>query len=207
MIYDITRRVAANTAVFPGDTPYYPDLRLRMAAGASVNLVTVTTTLHIGTHVDAYFHYTPDGAFVDAMPLELYLGRALVVTTTKPDGALALEDLPPLPPRIERLLIHSPISDLPDSVFPDAFPYPSVALIVELAARGCRLIGVDSPSMDRADSADLPGHNAIRQHGMVNIENLMLAGVPDGEYELIALPLKLADACASPVRAVLRTLT
>jgi arylformamidase len=206
MIYDITRRVTVNTAVFPGDTPYHPDLKLRMAAGASVNLVTVTTTLHIGTHVDAYFHYTPDGAFIDAMPLEAYIGRAHVVTTTRHDGALALEDLPPLPPRVERLLIHSPISDLPDSIFPETFPYPGAALIAALALRGCRLIGVDSPSMDRADSADLPGHNAIRQHGMVNIENLMLTDVPDGEYELIALPLRLADACASPVRAVLRTL-
>lgn len=206
MIYDITRRVTVNTAVFPGDTPYHPDLMLRMAAGASVNLVTVTTTLHIGTHVDAYFHFTPDGAHIDAMPLEAYLGRAHVVTTTRHDGALALEDLPPLPAHIERLLIHSPVSDLPDSVFPNAFPYPSVALIAALAARGCRLIGVDSPSMDRVDSADLPGHNAIRQYGMVNIENLMLTDVPDGEYELIALPLRLADACASPVRAVLRTL-
>lgn len=207
MIYDITRRVTVNTAVFPGDTPYHPHLMLRMGAGAAVNLVTVTTTLHIGTHVDAYFHYAPDGVFVDAMPLEAYLGRAHVVTTTKRDGALTPEDLPPLPPHVERLLIHSPVSDLPDSVFPEAFPYPSVALIAELAEQGCRLIGVDSPSMDRADSADLPGHNALRQHGMVNIENLMLADVPDGEYELIALPLRLADACASPVRAVLRTLT
>ena len=68
------------------------------------------------------------------------------------------------------------------------------------------LIGLDVSSVDSVDSASLPGHHALKRLGMVNLENLMLRGVPDGDYELIALPLKLDAACGSPVRAVLRTL-
>jgi arylformamidase len=206
MIYDISRRIAPKTAVFPGDTPYSAKLNWSMAKGAPVNLVTVHMSPHVGTHADAYYHYTPDGTRAAEMPLENYVGRALLVSVSKHEGALTLADLPPLPERLERLLIRSHISDLPDEVFPQRFPYPSPHLIGDLAARGVMLIGIDAPSVDPFDSFDLPSHNALRQHRMVNLECLVLRGVPDGEYELIAPPLKLDGACASPVRALLRTL-
>ena len=69
-----------------------------------------------------------------------------------------------------------------------------------------RLIGLDSPSVDDFTSKDLPCHHALRRFGLVNLELVQLRGVPDGDYDLTALPLKLDDACGSPVRAVLRTL-
>jgi arylformamidase len=103
----------------------------------------------------------------------------------------------------ERLLIHSQVSDL-DEVWPDIFPYLSVELINWFAGQGGRLIGLDSPSADAFDSRDLPCHHALRRNGMVNLESLVLRDVPDGDYELVALPLKFADACGSPVRAILR---
>jgi len=206
MIYDITRRVSTTTAVFPGDTSYRADPLARIADGASVNVVTLTTTPHVGTHADAYFHYEPDGACAADMPLEQYIGRARVVSVSKTDGALSPADLPPLPERVERLLIRSFASDLDDSIFPAAFPYLSVELIAAVVARGGVLIGVDVPSVDHAESKELPCHHALYRHGIVNLENLLLRGVPDGDYELIALPLKLDGACASPVRAILRPL-
>ena len=106
-----------------------------------------------------------------------------------------------------RLLIHSHVSDLPDDVWPDEFPYPSVALIDYLAAQGCVLIGLDSPSFDELPSTTLEGHQALARNRIVNLETLNLRGVPDGDYELAALPLKLDEACGSPVRAVLQSLS
>jgi len=78
--------------------------------------------------------------------------------------------------------------------------------VERLAAKGVKLIGIDTASIDPADSKDLPSHQTIRRHGMRVLENLVLDDVPEGDYELIALPLKLVTADASPVRAVLRAL-
>lgn len=205
-LYDITRTVSPRTAVFPGDTTYRAEALLQLADGASVNLTTITTTPHIGTHADAYFHYEPDGAHPASMPLDAYIGRARVMSVTKRHGALSLDDLPAALAGAERLLIHSWVSDLPDDQWTRVFPYLSVELIEAAARAGIRLIGLDTPSVDDHDSKDLPCHHALKQYGLVNLESINLRGVPDGDYELIALPLKLDEACGSPVRAVLRAL-
>lgn len=206
MIYDITRTVSRDTAVWPGDTPYAAQPVLRLAEGDSVNLTTLVMSPHTGSHADAYYHYIPDDAHPAAMPLESYIGPARLVTVRRQDGPLFPADFAHLSLEgIRRLLIHSPVSDLPDERWPDQFPYLSVELIAWLSALGFVLIGLDSPSVDAFDSKELRCHHALRQYNMVNLECLRLRGVPDGDYELIALPLKLDGACGSPVRAILRS--
>lgn len=207
MLYDITRTVTPTLVVWPGDNPYSVRPILSLDAGNSVNLTTLTMTPHLGTHADAYYHFTREGTHPAKMPLDAYIGRARVVTVNKRDGALLPEDFAAYDlTHTERLLIHSHVSDLPDTQWAEEFPYLSVELIEWLAGLGVRLIGLDSPSVDAFDSTTLPCHHALRQHNMVNLESVYLRGVPDGEYELIALPLKLDLACGSPVRAVLRTI-
>lgn len=205
MLYDITRTVRPSTAVWPGDAPYRVGIALDMTTGSSVNLTTLSLSPHTGTHADAYFHYTRGGAHPASMSLSPYLGPARVATVSRRDGPLSPSDFAPgALDGVQRLLIKSHVSDLPDDQWPSEFPYLSVELIETLASQGCVLIGLDSPSVDAFDSADLPCHNAIRDAGMVNLELCQLRDVPDGDYELIALPLKLDLACGSPVRAVLR---
>lgn len=207
-IYDITRTISPALKVWPGDAQYRVNAVLKMDEGAAVNLTNLTLSAHTGTHADAYFHYTKDGAHPAQMPLEQYIGPARVVTVIKRDGGLEKEDFAPgVLEGARRLLIHSHVSDLPDDVWPDEFPYPSVALIDFLGAQGCVLIGLDSPSFDELTSTALEGHHALARNRIVNLETLNLRGVPDGDYELAALPLKLDEACGSPVRAVLRSLT
>lgn len=207
-VYDITRTISPTLKVWPGDTHYSASAMLKLSEGAAVNLTTLTLSAHTGTHADAYFHYTKDGAHPSQMPLEKYIGPARVVTVTKHDGPLEKEDFAPgVLEGVRRLLIHSHVSELPDDVWPSAFPYPSLALIEYLSTQGCVLIGLDAPSFDELSSTALEGHHALARHQMVNLETLILSGVPDGDYELSALPLKLDDACGSPVRAVLRSLT
>jgi arylformamidase len=129
------------------------------------------------------------------------------VTVSKEDGGLTPDDFPEGSlNNVERLLIHSHVSDLGDEAWAQHFPYLSVPLIERLAGKGVVLIGLDSPSVDAFESKDLPCHHALKRYGMVNLESLFLRNVPDGDYELIALPLKLDLACGSPVRAVLRSL-
>ncbi len=207
MIYDITRHIQPNTAVWPGDAPYQVETLASIEQGAAVNLTNITISPHTGTHADAYYHYQIDGAHPAQMDIAPYIGQARVVTVDRRDGALTLDDFKHLDlVGAQRLLIHSHVSDLPDHQWADEFPYLSVELIAHLAQLGIVLIGLDSPSVDDFHSKDLPCHHAILQHQMVNLELLNLRGVPDGDYELIALPLKLDLTCGSPVRAILRTL-
>lgn len=207
MLYDITRTVTPTLHVWPGDTPYTVQHVLRRSEGASVNLTTLNLSAHTGTHADAYYHYENDGAHPAQMPLSAYIGKARVVTVSKRDGALLPDDFAHVNLQgAERLLLHSWVSDLPDNEWPPIFPYLSVELIEWLSSLNIVLIGLDSPSVDAFDSTELMCHHALSRYKMVNIETLQLRGVPDGDYELTALPLKLDLTCGSPVRAVLRTL-
>lgn len=207
MLYDITRTVTPQTAVWPGDAPFQAVPQAEIARGMAVNLFTLTLSPHTGSHADAWYHYEADGAYPAEMPLDAYFGACRVVTVQRRNGALTTGDFPAGSlDGVERLLVHSHVSALPDNVWPAEFPYASPELIAQLAAGGCRLIGLDSPSFDALDSTELPAHHALYRHQMVNLECLQMSGVPDGEYELIALPLKLGSVCGSPVRAILRSL-
>ncbi|KXK21312.1 MAG: cyclase [Chloroflexi bacterium OLB15] len=206
-IYDITRTVTPEIAVWPGDQHYSVKLSASLEQGDSVNLTTLVLSPHTGSHADAAFHTEHGGTHPAAEKLDAFLGIARVVTVSKRDGALLPSDFPEGSLEgVQRLLIHSHVSDSPDERWPDVFPYLSEILIQQFAEQGGLLIGLDSPSVDAFDSKALHCHHALRRCGLFNLETLCLAGVPDGDYELIALPLKLDLACASPVRAILRTL-
>ena len=208
MLYDITRTISNTTHVWPGDTPYSVTQTLSKSAGDAVNLLTLTLSAHTGTHADATYHYAEDGEHPATMPLAAYIGPARVVHVALRDGPLLPQHLSHIDlTGGERLLIRSHVSDLPDDQWPQTIPYLSVDLIEHLAGLNYKLIGLDSPSVDAFDSKDLPCHHALRRYGLVNLEHLLLRGVPEGDYELVALPLKLDAACGSPVRAILRTLS
>lgn len=204
-LYDISRTLSPVTAAWPGDRPFSYEPVLKKTDGHAINLTQFTMSPHIGTHADAGFHFDDQGTQPYELPLAHYIGRAQVVTIEREEGAILPDDVADfIEAPLERLLIHTWVSDVPDSVFPEDFPYPSVALIDWLAEQGAVLLGMDSPSVDDFNSKTLDGHHRLASHGMVHLENLMLAGVPDGLYELVALPLKFKGLCASPVRAVLR---
>ncbi|MFN8379858.1 MAG: cyclase family protein [Anaerolineae bacterium] len=206
MLYDISRTVTSTTAVWPGDGPFQATPQYEIAHGMAVNLFRLSLSPHTGSHADAWYHHEADGAHPAEMPIDAYMGPCRVITVQRRDGALTADDFPAGSlDGVERLLVHSHVSATPDDQWPTEFPYVSPQLVGQLAAGGCRLIGLDSPSFDALTSTALPGHHALYQHGLVNLECLQLSGVPDGDYELIALPLKLGGVCGSPVRAVLRT--
>jgi arylformamidase len=205
MLYDITPTIRTGTPVWPGDTAFAANLTWSIAAGASVNVTAITTTPHLGAHADAPFHTEPRGAGIAEMPLDSYLGpcRVVKVPATPLIEPRHVEGIDLTSPR--RLLFRS------DSVrdrrgFPERFTALSPELAAQLAGKGVLLVGMDTPSVDPFDSKDLLAHHALAQGGVAILEGLLLDGVPEGIYELIALPLKLEGLDASPVRAVLRSL-
>lgn len=206
-LWDISPPVHAGTPVFPGDTPYQQQWAASLGPGCPVNVATITLSPHVGAHADAPLHYDPDGVAVGALDLTPYLGPCRVIhaidagpLVTLADVAHALHE--PLPPRV---LLRT-YQRMPQDQFDTALPAFEPALVAHLADRGVLLVGIDSASVDPADSKALPSHQVLRQRGLRVLENLLLDDVPEGDYELIALPLKLSHADASPVRAVLREL-
>ncbi|MBN1311837.1 MAG: cyclase family protein [Anaerolineae bacterium] len=204
-IYDITRTISPSLAVWPGDPPFSFEHNFSIEAGDLVNLTKLKLSPHTGSHIDAPYHCDDAGAHPADLPLERYIGPAHVVTIARRYGGIVPEDFAGHDlAGMERLLIHTWTSELPDEQWPEDFPYPTLEIVDWLAARGVVLLGVDTPSVDQFEDDRLSCHHRLNQHGIAVLETLTLAGVPDGVYELVALPLKIADVCGSPVRAILR---
>ena len=200
---DISPTISPRTAVWTGDTPFSHEFLCRFDQGANLDLSTITTTVHIGAHTDAPSHYHPDGQTMEERPLELYYGSCQIISVDVPRGErIQPEHLNGIEITAERVLFHT--RSFPDpNQFTTDFNSLSPALIDHCAARGVRLIGLDTPSVDPYSSKALESHNAIARHDMAVLEGVVLTDVPDGVYTLIALPLKIQGSDASPVRAVL----
>ncbi|MCU1348704.1 MAG: kynurenine formamidase [Acidobacteria bacterium] len=204
-LHDISPPIDASLHVWPGDTPFVHTVNLDMNAGANLTLSDIRTTVHVGAHTDAPSHYVADGEDIAQRRLELYIGRCVVVSVDVGRGERIL------PRHIAGKSIDAPRVLFRTGTFPeprawnDDFASLSPELVDALHERGVVLIGIDTPSVDPFDSKALEAHNAFGRHDMAILEGIVLDGVPDGEYELIALPLRLMHADASPVRAILRT--
>ena len=205
MLYDISLSVGPGLALWPGDPPYSLARVSSLRLGDPVNLSAATLSLHAGTHVDAPLHLEQQGADAAGLDLHAYLGPALVVEAPSA-GAFGLECVRGLPLREHPRVLFRTAAWPDPSRFPDAIPAMTADLVDHLAAQGVLLVGVDVPSVDALDSTDLPNHRRLLRHGVAILESLRLSHVPPGPWELIALPLRLKDADASPVRAVLRPL-
>jgi arylformamidase len=205
-LIDISPLIDATIAVWPGDTPFAQTFNAEMSAGSNLTLSDIRTTLHVGAHTDATSHYVADGEDIASRSLDYYVGRCSVVHVDVARGERIF------PRHIEGKRIDAPRVLFRTGTFPDPrnwnddFAALSPELIDALHDRGVMLIGIDTPSVDPFDSKALEAHHALARHAMANLEGLVLDGVDEGEYELIALPLRIRGGDASPVRAVLRTL-
>lgn len=205
-LIDISPSVGPFSPVYPGDAPYRRDWQSRIGPDCAVNLSAITLSPHVGAHADAPLHYDAAGPSAGEMDLEPFIGHCRVIHAIElgprvqwRDIAHALPAGQAVPPRILlRTCRQQPRQWDPQLIGLEP------ELVERLADLGARLVGIDSASVDPADSVLLESHQALRRRGLRVLENLLLDAVPEGEYELIALPLKLVDCEASPVRAVLR---
>jgi arylformamidase len=211
MIYDISPPLSPRLAVWPGDAPLTRELLLEIGKASpgssfvsNITLSTLRATVHLGAHADAPSHYGADAPAIQERSLDFYLGSCQVVRVAAQRGTRVTPEMLPGPVRAERVLIATGTFPDPEDFNTD-FAALSPELVLRLHEQGVRLIGVDAPSVDLFDSKDLPTHRAFLHCDMAILEGLVLTDVPEGIYELIALPLRLVGFDASPVRAVLRT--
>jgi arylformamidase len=202
---DITRALTADLAPWPGDTSFDYRLVGRIAEGSSVNLGRIITSLHSGTHADAFFHFEEAGLTIDRFEPDRYVGPAAVVDLTAEFGhslgEITIADLESHA-RAPRLLLKT--GAWPDSTkFPEAIPVLAPGVAKWMQNRGVKLLGLDLPSVDAIDSKDLRNHHALAAADIAIVEGLDLSKAEAGAYSLAALPLKIVGGDGAPVRAIL----
>lgn len=206
-ILDISRPVRAGIPVWPGDTPFEYRRSWKIGGGCPVNVGQVTMSLHTGAHTDAPYHFDDAGAAIADVDLSKYLGPCVVVDARPAGRGLVPAELPAgteaalraAPRLLVRMYAARPTG------FDEHLPHLTPEMADWLAARGVVLVGVDSDSMDAFDSKELAAHHRLASHGIAILEGIDLSSVTPGVYDLVALPLRLVGADASPVRAVLVT--
>jgi arylformamidase len=204
-LWDISPTISGALPVWPGDTQFEASATWQIGTSCPVHVSRMTMTTHLGAHTDAPSHYDPAGLAIDAVCLAPYIGPCRVIDcigaalVDVADVAGSLDGVP------ARVLLRT-YAKAPQQQWDPAFAAISPAAIALLASKGVILIGTDAASLDPQDSKTLDAHNAVRACGMAILEGVVLDDVPAGDYELIALPLKLAGMDASPVRAILRSL-
>ena len=203
-LWDISQTLRPALPVWPGDTQFGFERTWRMDEGSPVNVGKMTMSTHSGTHADAPLHYAEDGLDAAGMELDPYIGTCLVVDARGVKGEVDVADLPHID-SVDRVLFRTW----------DTFPHeawrsdwlPIAAETIEwLALQGVKLIGTDAPSVDPQESKTMAAHKAVLKHDMRILEGLVLDDVPEGRYELIALPLKVGGGDAGLCRAILREL-
>ncbi|MEQ8410642.1 MAG: arylformamidase [Erythrobacter sp.] len=203
-IRDISQALHPGLPVWPGDTPFSQARTWQMEDGSSVNVSALTLSTHSGAHADAPLHYAADAPDIASVDLAPYVGECLVVDARGAGAMIEIDDLPPLH-GADRVLFRS-FDCFPRAEWQDDATALAPETIEWLGAQGVRLVGIDGPSLDPQDSQDMLAHKAVLKHDMRVLEGLVLDGVEEGRYELIALPLPIVGGDASPVRAVLRDL-
>lgn len=191
-------------AVFPGDTPFQEDFLMSTDKGQHLTLSKITTTVHLGAHTDAPNHYAPKSDGIEKRSLDYYLGSAQVIEVQIPRGKrIQVQDLKNKKIEAPRVLFKTLSFPNPNK-WTDDFNSLSAELVQYLADQKVVLVGIDTPSIDPSDDKILESHTSVHKNNMAILEGIVLDEVSEGTYELIALPLKIAGADASPVRAILR---
>ena len=177
-----------------------------MEDGSPVNVGRMTMSTHSGTHGDAPLHYSADAPDIASVELDPYIGECLVVDATGVTGGeVDVGDLPHIE-SADRVLFRT-FKSFPHDEWDSCFTAIAAETIEWLALQGVKLIGTDAPSVDPQDSKTMAAHKAVLDHDMRILEGLVLDDVPEGRYELVALPLKVAGGDAGLCRAILRELT
>ena len=205
-LWDISPAIHPAAPVFPGDTPYSQEWVASIGPGCPVNVSAIHLSPHVGAHADAPLHYDPQGAAIGMVNLDAFLGPCRVIHAIGCGPLIEWQHIAhAINARLPQRVLVRTYQSAPAGWDANLAAY-APKTVSRLADLGVKLIGIDTASIDPASSKTLDSHMVIRQRNLRVLENLVLDNVAEGDYELIALPLKLTEADASPVRAILRAL-
>ena len=205
-LIDISQVLNPSLPGWPGEPGFAMSACARITADCPVNTAALSLSTHAGTHADAPLHYDPQGADSAGSALDAYVGRCVVLDVRGCGVRVEPQDVAWDAIGDASRVLFRTYDRFPHRAWDDASTAIAAETIERLGAIGVVLVGTDAASLDPQHSKTMDAHHAVRRHGMRILEGLVLDDVPPGEYELIALPLRIAGADASPVRAVLRVL-
>lgn len=204
-IWDITPLITNNFPLWPESTPFLRIMEMDMEQGDPVTCSAIQSTVHLGAHADAPSHYAKDGLTIDECPLDYYIGLCQVIRINVSRGASITKDIVKCEIKAPRVLFACSTFDYTEP-FQTDFAAFDPAFFKVLGESHVKTVGIDGPSVDLFNATELPCHHLAYLYNIAILENLDLANVPEGFYELIALPIKIKGLDASPVRAILRSL-
>lgn len=186
--FDITR-VMQEAPRYPG-TPPLAIHHVSDLAGDGYNESKLTFYSHVGSHADAQTHFLQDGYTIAEMPVERYLGPCRVVTI-------------PANTVIGRAILYGKLDDISRIVLHGGGnSYLNEEAAAYLVQCGVQTVVTDALSVASIDREE-PVHRILLESGVAIVENVILDSIPDGDYWLSALPLRIADCDGAPVRAIL----
>jgi len=203
-IWDISQRLHAGLPVWPGEPAFALEQLAAISESCPVNVSRLSCSVHTGSHADSPFHYDPEGATSADCDLAPYLGRSRVIDARAATGRVTPADFDPALLQGAQRVIFRTFETFPHTQWVQHFTAIDPAVIEALVQHGVVLVGTDAPSLDPQDSKTMDAHQVVRTGDLRILEGLVLDGIAPGDYELIALPLKISGADASPVRARLR---
>lgn len=203
-IWDVSQLLGPDLPVWPGDTAFAQAKTWQMEEGSPVNVSALTMSTHSGAHADAPLHYSETAPDIATVDLEPYLGECLVIDARGVGPLIEVADLPHLH-SADRVLFRT-FEKFPHTYWDENTTAIAPECIEWLAVQGVKLVGIDGPSIDPQNSKTMDAHKTVLKHDIRVLEGLVLDDVPEGRYELIALPLPILGGDASPVRAILREL-
>jgi arylformamidase len=195
-VYDITRDLSEDAVLYPGDIRP----RFREIDTGQYRVTEMTLGSHTGTHIDAPSHYIEGGLTVDQIPSGVLVGPARVLDCSDAGGVIGPDRLAGRLAGTRTLLLKTWFSERQE--FDPGYPALSPGAARLVADAGITCLGTDAPSIE-AYQGDGSVHRLLLGHGTVILELLDLSAVPEGEYFMVALPLRLRGLDGSPVRAIL----
>ncbi|MBA1397746.1 cyclase family protein [Mammaliicoccus sciuri] len=201
MWIDITQQLTNNIAHWPGDEPFHFKLSATKEETGSVNIGSISTSTHIGTHMDAPYHFDEEGIKIHEIDVNRLIGDATLIEIM--DETLITQEILKKYDIKGTIIMIKTKSEAHSEVFPESVPVLTEDAIQYLSSIGIKVFGIDVPSVDDIDSKTLNNHHAFNQYDIINIENLLLENVSEGYYNFIGLPLNIVGADGSPIRAVI----
>ena len=211
-MYDISVPLSSAIPTYPGDPEIAITSWLELAHGDPANVSLLHFGAHSGTHIDAPAHFLAGAAKVDAVSLGSLIGEVDVIEV--PRDTIAIDEqfiLQHCKSHSQRILFKTRNSDFwnnPGTGFRNDYSYLEPAAARRLVELGIRLVGIDYLSIEKFGGEDFETHRVLLSHDVVILEGLDLRQVSAGHYELICLPLRIAEGTGdgAPARAVLRAL-